>query len=106
MKSMNTYFQTNIGVADRIIRIIIAIIALVIAVQSTGNIKLVAGVVSALMMITAITGFCWLYKLMGIQTCPRKHVQRHDEPHAEHHQGEHHQPEHQTEHHTEHQPTA
>ncbi len=86
MKRMNTYFSPNIGVADKIIRIIVAIIALVIAVQSTGNLKLVAGIVSAVMMVTAITGFCGLYKLMGIQTCPRKHTPHHEEPQIHEHQ--------------------
>lgn len=51
---------------DRIIRLILAIIFFVLGVYVfTGVLSIILGVV---MLITAATGFCLLYKLFGINT--------------------------------------
>ena len=54
---------------DRIIRLILAFIFFVLAFWfSAGLIQIILYVISAIMLITSITGFCLLYKIFGIDT--------------------------------------
>lgn len=66
--------KKNVGTADQIIRIAIAAVAagLIITKTLTGTWAIVAGIVGAAMLITAVTGFCGLYKVFGMSTCPAK----------------------------------
>jgi len=66
--------KKNVGTADQIIRVVIAAIAvgLIITKTLTGTWAIVAGIVGAAMLITAVTGFCGLYKVFGMSTCPAK----------------------------------
>ena len=63
---------TNESTLDRIIRGIVGAIALVIAVVvgmgSVGGILLV--VVGGILVVTAAVGFCPLYRVLGMNTCP------------------------------------
>jgi hypothetical protein len=60
--------NNNVGNLDKIIRI------------STGLLSVVLGIVfhwgfyilAAMLIITAFTGFCGIYALFGVTTCPRK----------------------------------
>jgi len=65
---MGDGMKTNIGTADRIIRIVIglAIIAAGIYFKSWW------GAIGAIPLITALTGFCGLYVPFGISTCKRR----------------------------------
>jgi hypothetical protein len=64
--------QTNVGTTDRIIRAIAGIAALIGAVAlgigTGGGIALL--VVGAVMVVTAAVGFCPLYRVLGLSTCP------------------------------------
>ena len=64
--------QTNVGSTDRIIRAIVGIAALIGAVAlglgTGGGIALL--VVGAVMVVTAAVGFCPLYRVLGLNTCP------------------------------------
>ncbi|MCU0262450.1 MAG: DUF2892 domain-containing protein [Candidatus Nanopelagicales bacterium] len=64
--------QTNVGGTDRIIRAIIGVAALIAAVLlgigTGGGIALL--VVGAIMTVTAAVGFCPLYRVFGLNTCP------------------------------------
>jgi hypothetical protein len=66
--------KKTVGSADKIIRYIIAIIAIYVAytgmVSSPWNYILY--VVAAIMIVTALTGFCGLYSVFGINTCKLK----------------------------------
>lgn len=66
--------QTNEGTIDRIIRAVagIALIvgALALGITSVGGIILL--VVGAVLAVTAATGFCPLYRVFGLSTCPVK----------------------------------
>ena len=54
---------------DRIIRLILAIIFFALGVYAfTGVLSIIAYVLGIVMLITAATGFCLLYKLFGINT--------------------------------------
>lgn len=66
--------KSNVGSTDKIIRIIIAIVALYIAytgmVASPWNYVLYA--VAGIMVLTAIMGCCPLFSIFGINTCKIK----------------------------------
>jgi len=55
---------------DRMIRVAVAVIAIVagVAVGSSSLLGIVLFVVAVVMLVTAAVGFCPLYRLMGIRT--------------------------------------
>ena len=61
--------KTNESTADRVIRIVIAVIAAIVAWKTAGVISIIAWVVAAIMALTAIVGFCPLYRIFGVSTC-------------------------------------
>jgi uncharacterized membrane protein YtjA (UPF0391 family) len=63
--------KKNMGSTDRIIRTIIAIIALYLYFSGivTGALGLVLIVVSAIFLLTSLVSFCPLYTLLGIKSC-------------------------------------
>ncbi len=64
--------KKNMGNIDRIIRIVLAAIAATLYfIQTlTGTLGLVALVVAAVFLLTSAVGFCPLYRLVGLSTCP------------------------------------
>ena len=64
--------QTNVGTTDRIIRAIAGIAALIgaltLGIGTVGGILLL--VVGAVLAVTAAVGFCPLYRVLGMNTCP------------------------------------
>ncbi len=73
--------EVNVGTWDRIIRGIIGIVALVLAVLPfimDGFVFLVSdvvqliilGLIGIIMLFTAITAYCPIYKVFGFSTCP------------------------------------
>lgn len=64
--------MANEGAWDRIIRGFIAILLAVLAFDHVGGSagEWVFGIIAAVALITAVTGFCALYRLLGIRTCP------------------------------------
>lgn len=66
--------QQNMGTTDKVIRIVIAVLLAVLYFTNviTGTPGIVLLVVAAILLITTITGFCGVYKVLGINTCPRK----------------------------------
>ena len=63
---------TNVGTPDRIVRIVVAILAVVGALNTAGILSVVLWIVAAIMAITAVVGFCPLYRLVGVNTCKGK----------------------------------
>ncbi|WP_053959288.1 YgaP family membrane protein [Sulfobacillus thermosulfidooxidans] len=65
-------FRTNESRSDRIIRVILGLIAAGLAFNHVGGSlgTWVFGIVAALAITTGITGVCALYKLIGVSTCP------------------------------------
>ena len=62
----------NEGTADRIIRVLVGLaIIIVLAVFLPGAYKWWA-VVGLVPLVTGLTGFCGLYSVLGIKTCPLK----------------------------------
>lgn len=66
--------KKNMGSADRIVRILIALLAayLYYAGIVTGTWGIVLIVVSVIFLLTSAVGFCPLYAVFGIKTCPVK----------------------------------
>jgi hypothetical protein len=64
--------QINVGSTDRIIRAIVGIAALIgaiaLGIGTGGGIALL--VLGAIMVVTAAVGFCPLYRVLGLNTCP------------------------------------
>jgi len=66
------FLTKNEGALDRTIRAILGVGAGVGAIFTSGTLQIILGIISALMIITSITGFCGLYALLGINTCKAK----------------------------------
>ncbi len=64
--------QKNMGNLDRGVRVAVAIAAAVLYFAGilTGTIGIVALVVAAVFLLTSAVGFCPLYRLVGVSTCP------------------------------------
>lgn len=62
----------NEGNTDRIIRAVVAVVAVVgaVLVGFGSPIAWVLLVVAAIMGVTAAVGFCPLYRIFGLSTCP------------------------------------
>lgn len=62
--------KANVGNADKGVRIVIAVVAAILALTVAGGaLKIVLWVVAAIMALTAVVGFCPLYRLFGMSTC-------------------------------------
>ncbi len=68
--------KKNMGIADRIIRIVLAAVFayLYFSGTVTGTLGIVLVVLGAVFVLTSLVSFCPLYTLIGISTCPRKTV--------------------------------
>ncbi len=64
----------NVGTLDRWIRALPAVIVAGLWVSGalTGTALLIAGILAAMLLVTAITGMCSIYAMLGISTCPVK----------------------------------
>lgn len=62
----------NVGVWDRVIRVILAIVLAGIARGETGALAVVLWVVAAILLITGLIGRCGIYALFHIRTCPAR----------------------------------
>ncbi len=62
----------NEGTLDRVLRLVLAVAALAGALAAgPGTVAgVVLLVVAAVLALTAATGFCPLYRLVGLSTCP------------------------------------
>lgn len=63
----------NIGMLDRIIRIILALVIFYVAtmVNMVDYLKIILAVIGGLILVTSITGFCFVYKIFGICSCKK-----------------------------------
>lgn len=65
--------KINEGTTDRVIRVIVGSLALVAGFfWLAGTAQIVAYVVGVAALATGIVGFCGLYTLLGVSTCPTK----------------------------------
>jgi hypothetical protein len=59
----------NTGNADRIARVVLAIVFAVAGIAVGGTLGIVFFVLAALMRVPGAVGFCPLYRLVGVNTC-------------------------------------
>ncbi|MEJ8801856.1 YgaP family membrane protein [Pontibacter sp. H249] len=61
------------GIADRTIRLLVAAIIGVLAFAGviTGTWEIVLLVITGVFVLTSLVGFCPLYAIFGLNTCPR-----------------------------------
>ena len=66
--------KKNIGTADRFVRVMIGVIAIILGLSEIleGNLKWITLVVGAVMITVASVQFCPFYTLLGINTCKVK----------------------------------
>jgi hypothetical protein len=66
--------KKNMGTADRIIRVMLAIIVSVLYFTNTisGTFGIVLLVLAGVFLVTSLFSFCPLYTLVGLNTCPAK----------------------------------
>lgn len=69
-----TFMKLNMGSADRIIRILIAIIIAVLLYTNVlqGALAIILGIVAIVFIVTSVIGFCPLYVLFGMSTKQHK----------------------------------
>ncbi|WP_439883102.1 YgaP family membrane protein [Pontibacter sp. MBLB2868] len=65
--------KKNMGSTDRIIRLIVAAIIAVLYFAGilTGSVSTVLLIVAFIFVATSLVGFCPLYGILGLSTCPR-----------------------------------
>lgn len=66
--------KKNLGSADRIIRLIIAVVFAVLYFTNTvtGMLAIILLVLGGVFVLTSFISFCPLYTLVGLNTCPAK----------------------------------
>lgn len=66
--------KLNMGKADRVIRLLIAAIMIVLFATEviTGTVGIVLMVLAGVFFLTSLMGFCPLYALFGFKTCATK----------------------------------
>jgi uncharacterized membrane protein len=61
--------KRNESAIDRIVRAVLGAALVAVGITAGGTLALVLYVLAAVMFATALTGFCPLYRLFGIDTC-------------------------------------
>ncbi len=68
--------KKNMGNIDKIVRTVVALVAIVLL--ATGNVAIssvlgiILAVVAAIFLLTSLVGTCPLYSIVGMSTCPVK----------------------------------
>lgn len=70
--------KKNMGIADRVIRVIIAAVILTLYFTNviTGTLGIVLIVLSMVFVLTSLVSFCPLYTIIGASTRPKPKVNR------------------------------
>jgi len=66
--------KKNMGLMDRLVRVILALIfaVLIVAKTLTGTLALILGILAAVFALTAVIGFCPLYCPFKLSTLKKK----------------------------------
>lgn len=59
--------KTNAGMVDRVIRVIVGVVLLALVFVGP---QTVWGWIGVIPLVTGLIGFCPLYKIFGLNTCP------------------------------------
>lgn len=61
--------KTNVGGIDKVLRIVVGLALLSLFFLLEGSARWF-GLVGAVLVVTAVAGFCPLYAVLGVNTCP------------------------------------
>lgn len=66
--------KKNVGTIDAVIRFVIAVVISILIYTKvlTGTLAVVLGLAGGALLLTGLIGWCGLYTLLGIRTCPKK----------------------------------
>lgn len=66
--------KKNMGNADRIIRLLVAAVITILFFTNimTGTVGIVLLVLAAIFVLTSLVGFCPIYAIIGMNTCPKR----------------------------------
>lgn len=66
--------KTNVGMTDKIIRLVIGLVLIIIAliIPMSAALQIILLIIGIIALLTALTGFCCLYTLIGVNTCKTK----------------------------------
>jgi hypothetical protein len=66
--------KKNMGMADRALRIILAIVVAVLIYlgEVSGTAAIILGIFAGIFILTSLVSFCPLYTLVGVKTCAKK----------------------------------
>lgn len=66
--------EKNVGNFDRVLRLVLAAVFIILFLSKTvtGTFGILLLIFSFILIFTAFTGFCGLYKILGIRTCKVK----------------------------------
>lgn len=72
---MRDELATNLGGSDRAIRAVLGLAGIATWVFGwlSGTWAIVVGIVGIALLLTAVFGFCPLYRVLGVATAPRAH---------------------------------
>lgn len=64
--------KINMGVADRVIRLLFALVIIILYLKNVigGTLAIVFLILAGVFILTSLIGFCPLYKVFGVNTCP------------------------------------
>lgn len=64
--------KTNVGATDKLIRIVVGIVLILVGVFSSGWSSKIWIIIGLIPLITGLIGYCPLYTVLGISTCKTK----------------------------------
>jgi hypothetical protein len=66
--------KNNMGMIDKVLRVSLAVVVgvLIALGELQGTAAIVLGIFAAIFLITSLVGFCPVYTLVGLNTCPAK----------------------------------
>lgn len=63
--------KRNEGMLDRAIRIITGLLVIIVSVAFlSGTSQVIGYVLAGVLLVTGVVGYCGLYSMLGISTCP------------------------------------
>ena len=64
--------NANLGTVDRVIRAVVGLFLIFVGVFLVkGALRVLLGLVGAVLIFSGTVGFCHVYKVLGVRTCPR-----------------------------------
>ncbi|MEO1200249.1 MAG: DUF2892 domain-containing protein [Pseudomonadota bacterium] len=68
------FMKRNVGGIDRIVRILPAVVVAVLWAQGVigGPVAVALGLLAGMLLLTAVTGACSIYYMLGLSTCSAK----------------------------------